>query len=100
MPELKNETPSDQELRDYFMEHFAFTIMGQMFASHTGGVSEKMRREGKALSHIGCERFVRRAGESLLPCSVSTNSPAPTRFGKTRTGVRPCINSMSSVTQC
>jgi hypothetical protein len=58
MPELKYEIPTDNELREYFLEHFDFTVKGEMFAPLA-------RAEGQDL-RAGCDRLIKKAGESIF----------------------------------
>jgi len=57
MPELKNETPTDSELREYFLEHFSSTVEGEMYAPPNRGVPELT---------AGCNRLIKKAGESIF----------------------------------
>ncbi len=57
MSELKNEIPTDSELREYFLEHFASTVEGEMFAPLIHGVPELT---------AGCNRLIKKAGESIF----------------------------------
>lgn len=57
MPELKNEIPSDRELREYFLEHFAYTVEGEMYAPPNRGVPELT---------AGCNRLIKKAGEAIF----------------------------------
>ena len=49
MPELKNEIPTDSELHEYFLEHFSFTVEGEMFAPPKRGESPELT--------AGCNRI-------------------------------------------
>src|SRR5262245_38152393 len=57
MPELKNEIPTDSELREYFLEHFSSTVEGEMYAPPNRGVPELT---------AGCNRLIKKAGESIF----------------------------------
>ena len=57
MPELKNEIPTDRELRKYFMEDFAFTVEGEMYAPPNRG--------GPELT-AGYNRLIKKAGEAIF----------------------------------
>jgi hypothetical protein len=57
MPELKNEIPTDSELREYFLEDFAFTVEGEMYAPPNRGVPELTG---------GCNRLIKKAGEAIF----------------------------------
>lgn len=58
MPELQNEIPTDSDLREYFLEYFASTVTGEMFAP-------LKRAEGQEL-RAGCDRLIKKAGESIF----------------------------------
>ena len=57
MPELKNEIPTDSELREYFLEDYAFTVEGEMYAPPNRGVPELT---------AGCNRLIKKAGEAIF----------------------------------
>ena len=57
MPELKNEIPTDSELREYFLVDFAFTVEGEMYAPPNRGVPELT---------AGCNRLIKKAGEAIF----------------------------------
>jgi hypothetical protein len=57
MPELKNEIPTDSELREYFLEDFDYIVEGEMYTPAKLGVPELA---------AGCNRLIKKAGESIF----------------------------------
>src|SRR5262249_44135392 len=58
MPELKYEIPIDGELREYFLEHFAFLVKGEMLVSP--------ERAGDSELRARCDRLIKKAGELIF----------------------------------
>jgi len=86
MPELKNETPTDQELRHYFMEHWSPSMEP---AVQTGGdnLSEAYR--------LGCDRLLRRVGECIFESLQRLNQLPRTDLFWRNTNKRPTIFKLS-----
>jgi hypothetical protein len=66
MPEIKNEVPTDQELRDYFMEHYG-SLGDLLNHQHAGSDAESEATRALRLSpDLGCKSFLSTALDSIF----------------------------------
>jgi hypothetical protein len=66
MPELKNEVPTDQELREYYMEHYGYLVELLNHQHPESGADTEFFRALRLLPSLGCKDFLSTALESIF----------------------------------
>jgi hypothetical protein len=99
VPELKNEVPTDQELRDYFMEHYGYLV--DLLNLHNAGsdAESEVTRALRLLPGLGCKGFLSTALESIFASLQRLNRLPRTDPFWRNTNRRPTVYKLNEFCQ-
>jgi hypothetical protein len=89
MPEIKNELPTDQELREYFMEHYGYLV--DLLSHKDLDADSEPLRALRLLPGLGCEEFLSTSLESIFASLQRLNRLSRTDPFWNNTNKRPTV---------